>query len=479
MTQVGFEPKVRLNILGEQDIAEIHAAGLRILEEIGVGVHSPAAIEILRGAGCAADSEGIVKFPARLVEQALGTVPSSVTLYTRNGEVSCPLGGWRTSFGTGSDCPFILDRDSGRKRLCTYDDVHKGAIVCDSLEHFNFVMPVGIISDRPRHVADVHALEATLRGTEKPVVFTAHNAATFQAGIDLAATAVGGAHTLRQRPCICLYAEPTSPLKHMQEATEKLMTAARQGIPVIFTPCPLMGATAPATRAGALAQAVAESFSGLVLHQLVNSGAPFIFGAVMNVLDMSTTIAPYGSPELHQMCAALTDMAHHYQLPMFGTCGCSDAKQVDAQAGLEVGFSVLTATLNGQNLIHDIGFLESALITSYEMYILSNEAIGMAKYIAGGVPVNQETLALDVIREVGQHGDHLVAEHTLRHFRNEFFFPNVMDRKNYAGWEAGGGKGMDRVLREAADEILNSHQTVPLSAAADKGIRDILGRLDA
>ena len=479
MTQVGFEPKVRLNILGEQDIAEIHAAGLRILEEIGVGVHSPAAIEILRGAGCAADSEGIVKFPARLVEQALGTVPSSVTLYTRNGEVSCPLGGWRTSFGTGSDCPFILDRDSGRKRLCTYDDVHKGAIVCDSLEHFNFVMPVGIISDRPRHVADVHALEATLRGTEKPVVFTAHNAATFQAGIDLAATAVGGAHTLRQRPCICLYAEPTSPLKHMQEATEKLMTAARQGIPVIFTPCPLMGATAPATRAGALAQAVAESFSGLVLHQLVNPGAPFIFGAVMNVLDMSTTIAPYGSPELHQMCAALTDMAHHYQLPMFGTCGCSDAKRVDAQAGLEVGFSTLMATLNGQNLIHDIGFLESALITSYEVYILANEAIGMAKHIARGVTVNSDTLGVDVIREVGHDGHYLGTDHTLRHFRGEFFFPTFQDRTNYSGWERLGRKTADVRLKETAAEIIGTHEVEPISAPARSQISRILAELEA
>ena len=469
-----FEPLVRVRILDDDSIAKIHAATLEVLEQTGLEIHTEEGRKILLDAGCKPAGKDVVRIPAKLVERALKTAPESVTLYDRLGEARCVLEGWKTSFGTGSDCPFILDRETGEKRQCTYEDVAKGALICDALEHFDFVMPVGIISDRPRHVADVFAVEATMKNTVKPVVFTAHNQRTFQASIEVAAAVAGGLESLQAKPTICLYAEPTSPLKHMPEATDKLIHAARMRIPIVFTPCPIGGATGPATGAGILVQGNAECLSGLVLHQLVNPGAPFIYGGVMIVLDMSTTIAPYGSPELLQLCAAMTDLAHHYHLPMFGTCGCSDAKRVDAQAGLEVGFSTLLATLNGQNLIHDIGFLESALITSYEVYILGDEAIGMAKHIARGLTVNRDTLAVDVINSVGQSGNFLTHDHTLKFFRKEFYFPKIVDRTNYAGWEKRGRRTLDVALKQKADEILQTHKVVPIEKASAKRIEAIL-----
>ncbi len=474
-----FEPTVRLQVLGSEPIRQIHNAALEVLERTGVAINTEEGRQILLNAGCKLGNEdSVVLIPHGLVENALKTAPSSVVLYDRLGKESCFLEGWATSYGTGSDCPFILDRQTGERRKCTYDDVAKGALVCDYLENLDFVMPVGIISDRPPQVADVWEVEATISNTIKPIVFTAHNKRTFQASIDIAATVAGSLERLQEKPSVCLYAEPTSPMEHMVESTDKLIHAARMRIPIVFTPCPLMGATAPATEAGILVQATAESLSGLVIHQLVNPGAPFIFGGVMNVLDMSTTIAPYGSPELHKLCAALCDIAHYYGLPMFGTCGCSDAKTVDAQAGLEVGFSTLMATLSGQNLIHDIGFLESALITCYEMYILTDEAIGMAKHIARGVKVNTDTLAVDIINSVGHDGDFLGEEHTLNHFREEFYFPKVLDRTNYAGWEKQGRKGMDRKLRDKADEIIGTRKVAPIDQNTRKRIADILRNIE-
>ena len=408
MTKKLFEPSVRVQILNEDSIEKIHNAALEVLERTGVAINTEEGRKVFLDAGCKLKGDKVITIPPELVEESIKSAPSSVTLYDRLDQPSCVLEGWKTSYGTGSDCPFILDRETSEKRQCTYADVADGALVCDALENFDFVMPVGIISDRPVNAADVYQVRATMANTSKPVVFTAHNKETFQASINIAAAVSGGTKQLQDKPIICLYAEPTSPLKHMPEATDKLIHAARTRIPVIFTPCPLGGATAPATGAGLLAQATAESLSGLVLHQLAGPGSPFIFGGVLYMLDMSTMISPYGSPELHQLCAAFTDMAHHYQLPMFGTCGCSDAKRVDAQAGMEVGFSTLMATLNGQNLIHDIGFLESALITSYEMYILTDEAIGMAKHIARGVTVNKDNLAVDRIDSDGQESARLI-----------------------------------------------------------------------
>lgn len=313
-----------------------------------------------------------------------------------------------------------------------------------------------------------------MKGTVKPIVFTAHNAATFQASVDMAAAVVGGLEKLQEKPIICLYAEPISPLTLSPESADKLIIAGKLRIPVIFTPCPSMGATAPVTPAGLLAQATAECLSGLVIHQIVSPGAPIIFGGVMTTLDMSTTIFPYGAPELVQMCSALTCMAHHYKLPMFGTAGCSDSKTVDAQDGMEIGFSILMATLAGQNLIHDIGFLDSALLTSYEAYMLSDEAIGMAKHIARGINVTEETLALDVIDEVGQAGNHLQHDHTLKHFRNEFYFPKVVTRKNYSVWEKDGAKTIDVRLKEKVDHVLASHKPEPIDPAAATQMQGIL-----
>jgi trimethylamine--corrinoid protein Co-methyltransferase len=472
-----FKPAVRVQVLDRESITKIHNATLEVLEKTGVAINTAEGRKILTNAGCGLKNGNVITIPSKLVEKAIESAPSSVVLFDRSGDERCILEGWNTSFGTGSDCPFILDRITGEKRQCTYDDVAKGALVCDALEHFDFVMPVGIISDRPLGVADVYAVDATLKNTTKPAVFTAHSKDTFQLSIDLAVAVAGSLQKLQEKPFICLYDEPTSPLKHMPEATDKLIHASRLRIPVIFTPCPLAGATAPATGAGMLVQANAECLSGLVIQQTISPGAPFVYGGVMNVLDMSTTIAPYGSPELHKLCAAMTDIAHYYNLPMFGTCGCSDAKNVDAQAGLEVGFSVLMATLNGQNLIHDIGFLESALITSYEMYILSNEAIGMAKHVAGGVCVDRDTLAVDVIDTVGPSGHFLDQEHTLKHFKREFYFPRVLDRTNYDGWERAGKKTLDIRLKEEADEIIATHRCEKIDMASLKLMEKILQQM--
>ncbi len=473
-----FEPVVRLQILDQASILKIHEATLQVLEDTGVEINTDEGKKVLLDAGCMISHDNVITIPARLVEKALRTAPSSVVLFDRLGEERCILEGWKTSFGTGSDCPFIIDSKTGERRLCTYQDISNGALVCDSLSNFDFVMPVGIISDQPTNTADVHAVSASMKNTIKPIVFTAHNRRTFQASIDMAAEVAGGMKNLREKPFVSLYAEPTSPLRHMPEATDKLILAAQLNIPVIFTPCPLMGATAPGTKAGTLVQSNAECLSGLVLHQLVNPGAPIIFGGVLNSLDMATTIAPYGSPELQLLCSAMTDLAHYYNLPMFGTAGCSDAKSLDAQAGVETGNSLLMSTLNGQNLIHDIGFLESALITSFELYILSDEIISQVKYIAGGIDVNPDTLGVKVIHDVAHKGDYLGTEHTVRYLRKEFHFPGIIDRTRYTTWVDRGKKDLGRVLKEKAEHIVNTHKAEPIPRSVLKAMQEVINSLE-
>ncbi len=475
-----LKPSIRVQILDESSIEQIHKAALEVLEQTGVKIITEDARKILLDGGCTLKGENTVSIPAKLVEKALETAPSSVTLYDRLGEPRCVLQGWKNSFGTGSDCPFIRDMQTGERRPCTYDDVAKGALLCDALENFDFVMPIGIISDKPTEVSDVYEVEATMRNTIKPVVFTAQNNTSFQAVIDLAAAVAGGLEQLQQKPTICLYDEPTTPLKQMPEATDKLILAARKRMPVIFTPAPIGGASAPVTGAGVLVMGTAECLAGLVLHQLVAPGAPLIFGGVMFMMDMATTVATYGSAERNQLCAALTDIAHYYKLPVFGTAGCSDSKLVDVQAGMEMGLSVLLSTLNGQNLIHDVGYLESGLVTSYEMFILGNETIGMAKHIANGLAVNKETLAVDVIDQVvKQSGDFLTHEHTLKFFRQESYFTKIIDHNNFAGWQKQGALSLDLRLKEKANEIIAIHHPQAIPSEAAKQMDRILEKLSS
>ena len=466
---------VGLSVLSQDQREELHLAAIHCLENTGCKVDEPEALELLREAGVHEVSPGHVLIPGSLVEEALRRAPPAVTLHTRLGDPTVRLEGHRVYFGTGSDCPYILDPDTGERRRFTWDDVGAAMRLCDALENMDFVMSLGLVSDAPPAVSDRRQFEAMLLNTVKPIVFTAHDRAGMRDIMAMAAAARGGPEVLEREPSICLYAEPSTPLQHTRTAVEKLLEAADHRVPVIYTPCPIAGATAPASPAGCLVVGIAENLSGLVMHQLKRPGAPFIFGGVISIMDMRTSILSYGAPELSLFSAALTDMAHYYRLPMFSTAGCSDSKLVDEQAAIEATMSVLMAALSGANLIHDTGFLEAAICGSMEMVVLSDEVIAAAKRILGGVPMGEDDLALDVIKEVGPGGDFLAHEHTRRHFRRNFR-PRLIDRRNYEAWAKRGEGRMSDRLNARVKEILAEHRPEPVSAEAKREIETILGR---
>lgn len=449
-------------VLSPEDIARIHTATLEVLEHTGVELMDKEALGMLQDAGAHVESENKVCIPPELVEKALETAPSSVTLCRRDGQATVILEGKKIFFGTGSDCPNIIDPFTGEKRLFTKEDVSHAALLCDALGNIDFFMSVGLVSDVPEPVSDRHQFEAMLLNTEKPIVFTAHTREGMADIIEMASIAVGSEENLRRNPCICLYAEPITPLRHYGPAVQKLLLAAERGIPVVYTPCPMAGATSPVTLAGTLVTGNAEVLSGLVISQLKRPGAPFIGGGVISVMDMQTAILSYGAPELSLLSAAQADICHHYQLPIFGTCGCSDSKVLDEQAAIESTMSCLMAALSGANLIHDVGFLEYALTGSFEMIVMTDEIIDMVKQIVGGIRIDDETLAVDVIDKVGPGGHFLNEIHTARYFRKEHWIPRLMDRANYQTWKDKGGKTMRERINEKVKEILTQHHPRPV-----------------
>jgi trimethylamine--corrinoid protein Co-methyltransferase len=443
----------------EDQLREIHFASLEILERTGVRLYLQDAVDMLKKAGAHVSDGNRVRIPSHLVEAALKTVPKRVVLCDREGSRVMLLEGNKSFFGPGSDCLNVLDHRTGKRRRSGLADVVDGMRVCDSLANIDFVMSMFLPWDVPNPVLDRYQMETMLCYTRKPIVFVSP---TFEGCVDcvhMAETVSGDAKTLRQNPHVACYINVTTDLRHNEDSLRKLLHMAEKGLPTTYTPVGLRGATAPVTRAGSLAMAGAGHMVGLVLSQLKREGAPFIWGAWELPLEMRTQIEPYAPPEMRGLGAA---QAHFYGLPYFGLAGCSDSKVLDAQAGAEAAITLLVDALSGANLIHDLGYLESGITGSLELLVMCDEMIGWIRSFMEGTEINEETLALEVIDKIGPDGHFLDSDHTIRHFREDWY-PNLMDRRNYEDWVRAGGKNLNNRAKERVDEILkgDGHAVLP------------------
>ena len=461
----------RLNILSKSEIELIHLSTLEVLRRTGIAVREPKAIELLRQGGCWVEGDR-VKMPAHLVERALKYTPPRIAMCDRGGNPAMYLQEGHTYFGTGSDTPYVIDARTDERRESVLKDIENLSRVVDFLDEISFVMSGGIASDVNPKISDIYHFEAMVSNTEKPIVFTAWNLENLKAIVKMSEIVAGGEANLRLNPFLALYNEPISPLQLAEEAAQKLMFMAEKSLPVVFTPAVLTGATGPTTIAGGLIQANAEILSGYVLANLINEGTPFIYGGAVTPMDMSTCIATYAAPEYMLAASALTDLARFYRLPMFTVAGCSDSNSDDEQASLEGALWILLSSLNAGNLVHDVGYIDSGLTTSLAQLVVSDEVIGMVRRITGGIEISEETMALDLIHDVGPGGQYLTSEHTLKHFK-ENWFPTLISRLPYEKWAKEGKKDLKTRAKEKVIHILEIHVPRPL----DEGIRTELRKI--
>jgi trimethylamine--corrinoid protein Co-methyltransferase len=473
----------RLEMLGREQCKTIHRASLEILRRTGVRLYHRGALELLRRTDAiisdeqeAADGsrQALVRFPPGLVEWALRQAPSRIALCRRGtSQVAAPLEGRQVSFGPGSDCPNYLDPRSRAHRRFTTADVIDCIHVVDALPALDFCMSMGIPADLGAANAYRQQFALMLEHTTKPIVFVCDDRADCEAIAAMAAAAAGGMDQLRLNPTLLLYSEPSTPLKHSETATGKLLYMAEQSLPIVHSPAPMMGGTAPVTLAGGLALGNAEMLSSLVMHQLAHTGAPFVYGSGLHHMDMKTTISVYGAPEFQLARVAVAEMGRFYGLPTWGYAGHSDSCTMDEQAAVDSAFSVLMALLAGHNLVHDVGYLEAGLTTSPEMIVFTAEVISMMRRFVGGISLDAEALALEVIHNVGPGGDFLTQKHTLKHFR-ELWQPALFDRRRFEGWVAGGSQPLGKRLQDKTVALIDEHEPEPLPAAVRGEIDYIL-----
>lgn len=466
-----------LQVLTEDQIEAIYYAALKVLHKTGVRVYSQEGIEIAGSGGCiveGGDQDGsLVKIPHSVVEKALSTLPSKVFISGADRKYGMELYKNQIYFGGGSDTPFTIDPYTGERRRTTYQDVKNIARIAEALPNLDFHMSLGITQDTAVATYDRWQYLAMLEGTNKPINVTSVDGEGVRDLLEMAKIRLGGEAEWKRGPAFSLYIEPVSPLSHSKEVVEKLLFAVDHYIPCVYTPCPLAGATAPTTLTGLMVQTLAESLFGVVVSQLRRPGAEIIIGGLMSNMDMLTATYTYGSPELPLMGAAYTDLTKWLRVPMYETAGCSDAKLFDEQATMETSINIATAAHIGGNMIHDVGYLDSGLTSSMELMVSCDEIIDMIKRILRGIPVNDDTMALHVMDEVGPGGHYLEHDHTFERFKTEIWRPKLIDRRNWEDWTSAGSKRYGERVRERVIEILETEKEPLFDENMHKELRRI------
>ena len=434
-------PAARLIVWDDAACWRVHEATLALLEETGVEVRHEGARELLADAGARLDGTR-ARIPAALVDKALQTAPRRFALkargadggahaHARRGEPGgLELADGNSYFGTGSDCVYVTDPDTGERRQTTKNDVEGMAALAEKLPNIDFVMSMGLPSDVPAQAGDLAQFAAMLAGTGKPLLTTAHDAVNLRRMRDMAALC-GEARSF------ACYAMPNPPLVHSAEALDKVQACAELDIPLVYAPAPAAGTTAPASIAATIAVGNAETLSGLVVHQLTRSGAPFVYGVGCGAFDMRTAVDVYGAPEHFLGNAAATDLARFYGLPSFAYAAVADAKSFDEQWAAEAGITAVLGALSRATLLHDVGYLESGMQSSYQTIVLGDELVGYARALLVEVDVDDEALALNEIDTAGPGGNHLGRDYTRLHHR-AFWQPSLLDRNAYERWRTAG-----------------------------------------
>lgn len=457
-------PGPSFSVLNPDQVTEIHLAALAILEKTGCRVDSAPARRVLASAGAQVEGD-MVRVSSGLVSDCLKATPKGFRLYGRDDRQPLDVSGRNVYFGNSWASPHTLDVRTQDIRPTVINDIVRGARVAARLANMDFTAAMGSARDVPVMAAELHEFEAVVSNSAKPVCFIANSVKGLEFIYEMAAEVAGGRDRLRERPFLIPYPQPISPLVFPEKTVGMIMLSARLGLPTMCSPSAMAGATSPVTLAGTLALTNAESLMGLVIAQSVNPGTPFLLGGTPSVIDMNNGAMCMAAPEQSLMISAFGDIARFYNLPTWGTAGCSEAKVLDQEAGIEAAMGLITQSLGGCNLIHDIGYMDMGMANSLEMLVMGDEIAGMVRRFLRGIAVNADTLALEVIDRVGPGGNFLQERHTLDNFRHELWFPSLMARQPVEQWRAKGRPAMGDLIRDRISDLLAQPVADPLPAS--------------
>lgn len=455
----GVRPSIAM--LSESDVKVIVDEAMQILGKVGIYVENAEAKDLVASHGGSIANNGRVLIPEALARKAISSAPESVTLYGRNGK-PVTVGGMNVNFDPGSAAIYVLDSETRQIRQPVTRDLVRFARLTDTLGGID-VQSTGIVpADVPRQVADRYRAYIGLKNCAKPIVTGTFSVEAFDPMRRMLEAIAGGPDKLREKPMAVFDACPSPPLKWSNLTTQALIDCARAGIPAEMVSMPLLGATSPAAIAGGLVQHAAESIAGIVIHQLAHAGSPIIYGGSPAAFDMRTSTTPMGAMETMMLDSAYCQIGHSLGLPTHAYMALSDAKTLDAQAGLETGIGAILAALAGVNMVSGPGMLDFESCQSLEKLVIDNDICGMAKRLLRGIDVEQP-LATELYGDLGAGDLFLTSEHTLSRLRTEFFYPSdAIDRHERVTWTNMGCKTAFDRAKEIVDRTLAEYQPAPL-----------------
>ncbi len=458
-----------LTVLSENELDRIYEASLSLLMDPGLVSDSDLFLDIFEKGGAFVDRGArTIRIPRNLVEWAIQTAPESFVLYGRNDPDSdLQVEHGRVYYGMGGTSePLFWDWDAWEARKPTKADMINNTRVGHALPNIDFVQTLCMSGEKPTDEIFFHDFDAIFRNTTKPTVLNILERPFTQRLLAMTAAVSGGESMLREKPTALGIVTPISPLK-IAVMNEGMIDAVEAGIPILYSPGPLMGATGPATVAGTLVLTNAEVLFGVVLTQLIQPGAKIVLKPDTDVFDMRTTQVTYGSPEQDLGKIAMIQLAKRYKIPIYSLGGGVEGKVPDADAASEAMMSMLLNGLAGATLNQSLGSMAFGMYGSPEMVVLCDEMVSMIKRVLDGISITDDTLALDVIRAVGPGGDYLGQDHTFRYFRKELYNPRLFKRQSIEEWTRTGKKMAHQAAHDRVLQILSQAGPVELLPGAD------------
>ena len=471
-----MRPKIKF--LSDELIRQIISEATDILCTLGVEIHNEAVLAMLSNCGCVVDMEkSHAVLTNEIIEKSLKAAPASFCLYDVNGKQTHDLAGDNVYFTPGSTALHILDSQERKMRKAVTADYVNFVKVAEQLGNIASTSTALISTDVPEGISDSYRLYLSLLYGSKPVVTGAFTIESFEVMKDLQLAVRGTSEALKEKPLTIFSCCPTSPLKWSRVTSQNLLDCAKYFVPVEFIAMPLSGFMAPVTLTGTLIQHTAETLSGIVISQTANPGTPILYGGSPAIFDVRYETTPMGAIETMMIDCAYNEIGKYLNLPTQAYISLSDAKELDAQAGLESGIGAVLAALSGINNISGPGMLDFESCLSLEKLVLDNEICGMAYRLIAGIEPKEDFPATEIFRELLKEKHLLISEHTRRYLKTEQFFPGpVIDRARRTRWEEKGSLTLGQRAHREVEKLLESYHPSCLSQDIKKELKKLMTR---